>query len=319
MFLITGYGSIGSLVAEQLLENKILIVDKDEKAIHKALTRFKNSTNVECVVADISVKSDVSRLFLQYPIKRVVHTAAMKHVTFCENNPTLATLNNILGINNLLEASKRANVEKFVNVSTDKSAYPSNVMGATKFIAERAVLLYNKMKRSDPLEPDTYQSVRLGNVLFSNGSLLPTIATIVKNNLTLDLTDLRATRFFIRPDEVSEFIADVATKDYSGQVIIKKLKSATLEVMVNATLELIGKSDYDNIKVMGLRQGEKLHEHLYSGAEVTNIRDHGKYWSIDYNESFKPVKVVDSSQFCISQRELLSILRELYADHCASW
>lgn len=314
MFLVTGYGSIGSLVVDRLIgKGDILVIDKDEKAIHKALTKFKNDPNVICVVSDISVKDDISRIFLQYPIKKVIHTAAMKHVTFCESNPLLATVNNILGVSNLLDASMKAEVTQFVNVSTDKSAYPSNVMGATKFIAERTVLLYNSMSNG------LYQSVRLGNVLFSNGSLLPTIANIVNNNLTLDLTDLRATRFFIRPDEVSKFIVDIANTPHRGQVLIKKLKSATLEVMVNATLELIGKSDYKNIKIMGLRQGEKLHEHLYTGAEITHITNCGSYWSIDYNKSLEPCEVIDSSQFCISQAEFLTILRELHDHHSTSW
>lgn len=320
MFLITGYGSIGSLVTKLLVDQGfyVLIVDKDEKSIHNALIKFKNNPRVKSVVADISSQNDVSRIFLQYPIDHVIHTAAMKHVTFCEENPVLATTNNIMGINNLLNAAMTANVKKFVNVSTDKSAYPSNVMGATKFIAERTVLLYNSMSK-DPLAY-TYQSVRLGNVLFSNGSLLPTIADIVNNGLTLDLTDLRATRFFITPTEVSNFIIDTALGQYQGEVVIKKLKSATLETMVNATLKMIGKEEYNNIKIMGLRQGEKLHEHLYSGAETSNITDNGKYWSIDYFHSNKePLEVIDSSQFCVSEEEFLSILKDLNAKNSTSW
>lgn len=305
MYLVTGYGSIGSLVVEQLKECDILIVDKNEEAIHKALTNFKDLPNIKFIVADISVQSDVSRIFTQYPIDVVIHTAAMKHVTFCESNPTLATINNVIGINNLLEQSKRANVKKFINISTDKSAYPSNVMGATKFIAERNVLLYDSMGDA------SYQNIRLGNVLFSNGSLLPTISNIVKNNQTLDLTDLGATRFFIKPDETAKFIADVVLNDYPGQVVIKKLKSATLETMVNATLELIGEKDYDNIRVMGLRQGEKLHEYLYSSAETIHIEDYGDFWSVDYGRNLEPVEVIDSSQFCVSQSEFLSILKDI--------
>jgi FlaA1/EpsC-like NDP-sugar epimerase len=322
MFLVTGYGSIGSLVVDRLRKagRDVVIIDKDEKAIHKAMTKFKNDPNVHCVVSDIGIKDDVSRIFLQWagalkrkPIKNVIHTAAMKHVTFCEGNPLLATINNILGINNLLEACLEANITQFVNVSTDKSAYPSNVMGATKFIAERLVLLYDSMGHGK------YQSVRLGNVLFSNGSLFPTIAKIVRNRQTLDLTDLRATRFFIRPDEVSEFIVDVALKPYGGQVLIKKLKSATLEVMVKSALALIGEENYEDITINGLRQGEKLHEHLYTAPEITHITDHGEHWSIDYNKVLEPIKVIDSSEFCISQEEFQAILKDLHDNHSTSW
>jgi UDP-N-acetylglucosamine 4,6-dehydratase/5-epimerase len=310
MFLVTGYGSIGSLVVDGLIDNNdIVIIDKDEKAIHKALTKFKSRSNVKCIVSDILVKADIARIFLQYPIRQIVHTAAMKHVYFCEDNPLLATLNNVVGINNLLEESLRANVDKFINISTDKSAYPSNVMGATKFIAERNVLLYNSMGRG------SYQSIRLGNVLFSTGSLLPTIKDLVGNGLTLGLTNLEATRFFIRPDEIGKFIVDVANNPYQGQILIKKLQSATLKTMVNSMLELIGQSEYKNIKIKGLGQGEKLHEHLFTSAESTHMEDHGAYWSIDYNKTSKPCKVIDSSGFCVSQADFLNILKDLHVHH----
>lgn len=317
MFLVTGYGSIGSLVVQRLVNDgeSVLIVDKDEKAIHQALINFKNNLSVQSLVADISSKEDVTRIFLQYNIDKVIHTAAMKHVTFCEQNPILATTNNILGINNLLEAAHQANVKKFINVSTDKSAYPSNVMGATKFIAERTVTLYNEFCE----DSYRYQNVRLGNVLFSNGSLLPTIKDIVWNNKTLDLTDLSATRFFIRPDEISEFIVNIAQSHHNGEIIIKKLKSATLEVMVQATLTFLNRDNYKNVKVMGLRQGEKLHEHLYTSTENTHIVDHGDYWAICNQVSNEPLSIIDSSQFCISEEEFLEIIKDLHAKNLTPW
>jgi len=314
MFLITGYGSIGSLVIERLLNNKchdssihpydtILIIDKDEKVIHQCMTKYRNHSRIRCLVSDLTTKDDLTHVFRKGKIHTIIHTAAMKHVTFCEQSPLLATHNNIIGIDNLLSLAHLYSVKKFINISTDKSAYPSNVMGATKFIAERLVLSYNSSM--------TCQNIRLGNVLYSNGSLIPTIVKIVEKDLTLDLTDLEATRFFISPNDVSDFIVDVTLHNYNGQILIKKLKSATLKTMVNATLSLIGRRDYNNIKIMGLRQGEKLHEHLYSGTEANHITDHKDYWSIDYNLSSDSQPLIDSSQFCVNEEEFLNILKRI--------
>ena len=309
-FLLTGYGSIGSLVVANLLKQKpdckITIIDKDEKAIHSALIRYKNNKDIKPLVCDIAVKSDLQRLFAGHkPPTHIIHTAAMKHVTFCEDSPLLATVNNIIGINNLLEICYLNSVQKFVNVSTDKSSSPSNVMGATKFIAERSVIAYNKLSTLS-----YYQSVRLGNVLGSNGSLIPTIVSIVDKNQDLDLTDLEATRFFIGPNEVAEFIVDATLTHWDGDILIKKLKSATLEVMVKSVLSLIGKPDYE-FQIHGLRQGEKLHEYLFTDSECHNIKDRGDAWMINYKHSFDPVEVVDSSQCCVDQEEFMEILTKM--------
>lgn len=313
MYLVTGYGSIGSLVVKRILQKYpdalVTIIDKNEEAIHRARIEMsslmKYPGQIQATVADVANRWDLEKIFHNF-IKIVVHTAAMKHVTFCEDNPHLASINNIVGINNLLELSKLNQVDRFVNVSTDKCAYPANVMGATKFIAERSVISYDNLDG-----PGSYLNTRLGNVLCSTGSLIPTIRRIMKNKAKLQITDLAATRFFITKEEVADFIVEIATdQTYDGQVLIKKLRSATLETMINAVFRIVGDYSYN---VVGLRQGEKLHEHLFTETENTHMVDHGDHWSIDFNRPKQaPIKVIDSSDpgCLITEDELTEILKK---------
>jgi len=307
--LVTGYGSIGSIIVRKLLDDgkydKIIIMDNSESAIHRAITELDRS-EIIAIVADISNESDIRRVF-NYPIEAVINTAAMKHVTFCESNPLLATTNNIIGINNLLEYSTINKIKKFINISTDKCAYPSNVMGATKFIVERSIMVYDNYS-----EDTKYQSIRFGNVLFSNGSLIPTVKNIIDNNLELKITDLKATRFFITPKQVANLVTNILYNDYEGQVIIGKLESASLETFLNTILDYY-KIDYPsdfNFRAVGLRQGEKLHEHLFTHEEAEYMIDHGDYWSLDFNRENNDtnIKVTDSSQHEINDIKLLDIL-----------
>lgn len=306
MILLTGYGSIGSLIAKRILLKDpltpLLIIDRHEEAIHRAMMEL--SGNVIAVVADVSNQLDMERIF-NYDIRCVVNTAAMKHVTFCETNPTLAVINNVIGMNYLLEQSVRSRIKKFINISTDKAALPANVMGATKFIAERLIIAYSQLDPSIK-----FQSLRLGNVLCSASSLVPTIVSAVKKKLPLKITNLDATRFFITPEDAGDFISRALNGYYDGQILIKKLKAANLRTMVNAILEIVGDKDY-HYDVVGLRQGEKMHEHLYSETENTHMIDHGKYWAINFSESHPELPVIDSSQFCISYQEFLTILKDV--------
>lgn len=287
--LVTGYGSIGSIVTKRLLQkgHGVLVIDRSESAIYQARSDLKTYPEASYRVGDVTDPSTLNYIRQVRP-EHVIHTAAMKHVTFCEESPSLAAQNNIFGTQNLVDLAREMGVSSFVNVSTDKSAYPVNVMGATKFIAEKIVTNAG------------YNSVRLGNVLNSNGSFIPTIRKYVNRGLTLDITDLNATRFYITPIEAAEFIIQQLNLDVNrpakvGLIVVKKLASADVQTMLDATFDQLGKRC--EIKVSGLRPGEKLHEHLYSGAEAARMEEHTDEWWIYPNQVGHQIEVIDSSQF----------------------
>jgi len=287
--LVTGYGSIGSIVTKRLLQkdHNVLVIDKSESAIYQARSDLKAYPRASYRVGDVTDPSTLNYL-RQIEPEHIVHTAAMKHVTFCEESPGLAVQNNIIGTQNVVNLASEMGVSSFVNVSTDKSAYPVNVMGATKFIAEKIVTNAG------------YNSVRLGNVLNSNGSFIPTIRKYVEQGLTLDITDMSATRFYITPTDAAEFIIKQLNVDPHspvkvGLIVVKKLASADVETMLNCAFDQLGKSC--EIKVSGLRPGEKLHEHLYSGAEAARMEEHVDEWWIYPNQVGHKIEVIDSSQF----------------------
>lgn len=286
------------MIANELLklDEEILVVDKSEFAIYQLRTDIKKHKNLKALVLDLSNRDCISRLS-HYPIDRIFHTAAMKHVTFCEDCPALATKNNIFGTNNLINYAKSKDVEHFINVSTDKSAYPVNIMGATKFIAEKIVTNAG------------YKSVRLGNILNSNGSIIPTIRKFVEAKQTLDITDFNATRFYVTPHNTAKFIIDAAYGKYKGNILIDKIPAASLKTMLDVTFDMLGDScDY---KVVGLRPGEKLHEHLFSKEETAHMQDHGSYWGIDHSYVNKNnnIQVIDSSGFCVGYDKFYSDLQ----------
>lgn len=289
--LVTGYGSIGSIVTKRLLQkgHDVLVIDKSESAIYQARSDLKAYPKASYRVGDVTDPSTLSYIRRASP-EHVVHTAAMKHVTFCEESPGLAVQNNILGTQNLVNLAREIGVSSFVNVSTDKSAYPVNVMGATKFIAEKIVTNAG------------YNSVRLGNVLNSNGSFIPTIRKYVEKGLVLDITDLNATRFYITPTEAAEFIIQQLNLDVNrpakvGLIVVKKLASADVKTMLDCTFDQLGKKC--EIKISGLRPGEKLHEHLFSGAEAARMEEHTDEWWIYPNQVGHQIEVIDSSQFMV--------------------
>ena len=309
--LLTGYGSIGSIIAKHLvglgLVNKLIIADRDEKAVHQAKIDLDNFGNVVVVLADLTQHTDLCRLFAKNPTT-IIHTAAVKHVNFCEENPMMAIHNNVIATNKLIDFAQSAEVDRFVYINTDKSVMPTSVMGASKLIAEKQII----SRRDD--SNIKFNSIRLGNIINSNGSLLPTIANMVANNLPIKITNPEATRYFLSPKELYSFMALILNGIDDVVIIKKAMRSVKLGVMVSAMLEYLGASSHE-CKIVGLKPGEKLHEHLYTESEAMYVVDRGEYLTIDGQQNKVAAPLCSSESNCISCDEFVKMLKDVLSSN----
>ncbi len=272
--LITGAGgSIGSELSRQVSRfepSELYLLDRDESALHGLQLSMEGRALLDTdrlVVADIRDGERMREVFRRHQPQVVFHTAALKHLTLLENHPMEGVKTNTAGTRNLLEAAREAGVERFVNISTDKAANPSSVLGATKLAAER---LTAQMARETGRP---YLSVRFGNVLGSRGSVLPTFLKQLEDGRPLTVTDPEATRFFMTIPEAVRLVVQAGAIGEQGEVLIldmgQPVKIAELAQQL-ANLMRPGTP----IEFTGLRPGEKLHEILVATDEVGTAKVH---------------------------------------------
>lgn len=268
--LVTGgAGSIGSELCRQIASykpKKIIIYDWWENGLYEMGNEFKEffpKTLHVLAIGNIQDKSRIDSIFKKYKPSLVFHTAAYKHVPLMEHNVIEAVKNNILGTKLLVEAAKKANVEKFVLISTDKAVEPKNVMGTTKFIGESIVNSANANNGTK------FFCVRFGNVLDSEGSVLPLFKKqIEKGELTI--TDKKMTRYFMTIPEAVQLILKATVLGKGNEIFIldmgKPIKIVYLAKKFILLSGLIPEKDI-KIKFIGVRPGEKLNEELAEKGE----------------------------------------------------
>jgi FlaA1/EpsC-like NDP-sugar epimerase len=263
VFVTGGTGTIGSQVVHRLLEEcaKVVIYSRDQNKQFK-MNYDIASNRVTYINGDIQ---DLDLLVRSMQgCHYVVHCAASKHVPLCETNADSAIKNNIEGTRNVLKASVFNNIHKFLQLSTDKAVNPTSVMGATKFLAERLVLEFNKTLPC--------AIVRLGNVFASNGSVVPTFLDKIKHGLPIVVTNPNAVRYFISQKECGQFIVDRLCDMKGGEIYIKKMKVMTIQKLA----ECMTQPGY-TITYTKLSQGEKLKENLVTQDESSRSYDSGDY------------------------------------------
>jgi dTDP-glucose 4,6-dehydratase len=262
--LITGAGgTIGSALSRRLIKAGVLdtyLLDRDESALHALALKLSNnaaSHSEKCIISDIRDYVGISSIIQEIKPDYVFHAAALKHLVVLEKFPREGYLTNILGTLNLIKACSLAKVEKFVNVSTDKAANPTSILGATKRVGE--LLTHEESREST----GTWSSVRFGNVFVSRGSVIETFIHQIQNQLPITLTHEDVTRFFMSHDEAANLILASASYEESA-IYIQEMgeKVPILNVILNLARTL-GK--IPNIEIIGLQKGEKLHEELYDG------------------------------------------------------
>lgn len=285
--LITGAaGSIGSEIVRQVLgfnPKKVIILDQAETPLHHIgleVEGIKSNTIIRSVIVDIRNKTALEKVFKQYRPHMVYHAAAYKHVPLMEENPSQAILTNVDGTKNLADLSCEYQVNKFVMISTDKAVNPSNVMGASKRIAEKYVQsLYSKCKESNGLYNTKFITTRFGNVLGSNGSVVPLFTKQIAEGGPVTITHPDIIRYFMTIPEACQLVLEAGSMGNGGEIYIFDMgKPVKIIDLAKKMIKLAGFSpDRDiKIKVVGLRPGEKLYEELLNDTSKTLPTHHEK-------------------------------------------
>ena len=273
VILITGAaGSIGSGLVRQIAKYgpaKIILLDQAESPQYDLQNELRSdfpNLEFEVVIGDIRSYERMKNLLATFKPKFVFHAAAYKHVPLMESNPSEAVLTNVLGTRNLVDLSVEFGVYKFVMISTDKAVNPTNVMGASKRIAE----VYAQAKND--LGKTKFITTRFGNVLGSNGSVIPLFQRQIANGGPLTVTDERVTRFFITFPEACQLVLEAGVMGDGGEIFVFDMgESVKIIDLAKKMVKLSGLelgTDIE-IKITGLRPGEKLYEELLAKDENT--------------------------------------------------
>lgn len=271
--LITGAaGSIGSGIARQILNyqpSKIILLDQWESGLYDLqidLIAQEKDGNVEVVIGDVRDFIRMKRLFMALKPDIVFHAAAYKHVPLMENNPSEAVKTNVLGTKNIVDLADEFKVEKMVMISTDKAVNPTNVMGASKRIAE--IYAQNKNETSSTL----FVTTRFGNVLGSNGSVIPLFKRQIEQGGPVTVTDENVTRYFMTIPEACQLVLEAGAMGKGGEIFVFDMgKPVRIVDLAKKMIRLSGLElgkDIE-IKITGLRPGEKLYEELLADKENT--------------------------------------------------
>ena len=290
VILVTGAaGSIGSEIVRQLIAyfpSKLVLVDQAESALYDLEYELPGRvpTNVQLIVnvADVSDTRRVSKIFKNHEPDIVFHAAAYKHVPLMENNPYEAIKTNVIGTRILAELASEVGVEKFVMVSTDKAVNPTNVMGATKRLAEMYTQSMNQLEGVKT----KFIATRFGNVLGSNGSVIPLFKKQIERGGPVTVTHPEITRYFMTIPEACELVLEAATMGQGGEVFVFDMgESVKIIDLAKKMITLSGlRVDKDiEIRYTGLRPGEKLYEELLNNDENTLPTHHPKILIAEVN------------------------------------
>jgi len=285
--LITGAaGSIGSEIARQVLSfqpKKVIILDQAETPLHHIcleVDTIKQNTAIRTIIADVKDRTAMERVFKLYKPEMVYHAAAYKHVPLMEGNPSQAILTNVNGTKNLADLSCEYGVKKFVMISTDKAVNPSNVMGASKRIAEKYVQsLHLKCQKNNVLNATKFITTRFGNVLGSNGSVVPLFSKQITEGGPVTITHPDIIRYFMTIPEACQLVLEAGSMGNGGEIYIfdmgKPVKIIDLARKMIRLAGYIPERDI-KIKIVGMRPGEKLYEELLNNTSKTLPTYHEK-------------------------------------------
>lgn len=262
IFVTGGAGSIGSELSRQIAKyspKELINIDINENSIYFLELEMKRKyPNLELIseICNVREKEKLEILFKKYKPNIVFHAAAHKHVPLMEHNPEEAVKNNIFGTKNVAECADKYKVEKMVLISTDKAVNPTNIMGATKRACELVIQHMNKVSKNTK-----YMAVRFGNVLGSNGSVIPIFRKLLEEGKNLTLTHKEITRYFMTIPEAAQLVIEAGSLGNGGEIFILDMGKPVKIYDLAQTMIKLSNSDV-GIDVVGLRPGEKLFEEL---------------------------------------------------------
>lgn len=279
--LITGgTGSFGHAVLERFLETdvkEIRIFSRDEKKQDDMRHAFQNRSGafadkIRFYIGDVRDFQSVKNAM--HGVDYVFHAAALKQVPSCEFFPMEAVKTNVLGTENVLTAAVEENVECVVCLSTDKAAYPVNAMGMSKAMMEKVVIAKSRNAKNTRM-----CCTRYGNVLCSRGSVVPLWIEQIKKGLPITVTEPTMTRFLMTMDEAVELVLFAFRQGQNGDLFVQKAPACTIQTQAEAVCALFN-ADKENIKVIGIRHGEKLYETLLTNEECSRAVDMGEFYRV---------------------------------------
>nr|WP_169630272.1 nucleoside-diphosphate sugar epimerase/dehydratase [Flavobacterium humi] len=286
VILITGAaGSIGSEIVRQVIDfnpELLLVLDQAETPLHNLtleIQKLNSKTKIVSVIGDIRDKAGLEKIFQKYKPNLIYHAAAYKHVPLMEENPSQAIFVNVMGTKNLADLSLQYGVEKFVMVSTDKAVNPSNVMGASKRIAEKYVqsLYFSELKKNS--DTTKFITTRFGNVLGSNGSVVPLFSKQIAEGGPITITHQEIIRYFMTIPEACQLVLEAGAMGRGGEIYIFDMgKPVKIYDLATKMIRLAGYVPGKDIKIkiVGLRPGEKLYEELLNDTSKTLPTHHEK-------------------------------------------
>lgn len=322
--LITGgTGSLGKYLTKYILERwpnmkRLVIFSRDEQKQFQMEQEFPISKYpfIRYFIGDVRDFERLKRAFKG--IEYVIHAAAMKHVPIAEYNPMECVKTNIIGAENVINAALETEVQKVVALSTDKASAPINLYGATKLASDKLFIAANNIRGYNPI---TFAVVRYGNVMGSNGSVIPFFLKKRKNGF-LPITDPRMTRFNISLREGVEMVLHVLDTALGGELFVPKIPSYKITDVATA----IGPDCKQEI--IGIRPGEKIHEEMITASDSYTTYDLGKYYAIlpqvhrwnldDFIKKFNALKVADGFSYNSGKNDKwlgVEELRKLIKEH----
>jgi FlaA1/EpsC-like NDP-sugar epimerase len=325
--LVTGAaGSIGSEISRQLASYNLellILIDQAESPLYDLQQELilNGKSNFKAIVGDVRDLKRMEEVFARYKPEKVFHAAAYKHVPLMENNPYEAVRINVCGTKNIADLSLKHKVERFVMVSTDKAVNPTNVMGATKRVAEIYISCL-----SNAHSATKFTITRFGNVLGSNGSVIPLFKKQIENGGPLTVTHKDITRYFMTIPEACRLVLEAGTMGDGGEIYIFDMgKSVKIFEMAIRMISLSGlryPEDID-IKITGLRPGEKLYEELLADGENTTNTYHEKIMiakslEIDTSEVKKRIERLCIENNNLTNHTIVEMIKQIVPEYISN-
>lgn len=298
VLLITGgTGSFGNAVLNRFLTTdigEIRIFSRDEKKQddmrHEYQAKYPEyAEKIKFYIGDVRNIDSIRPAIVG--VDYIFHAAALKQVPSCEFFPMEAVRTNVIGTENVLTAAIDAGVKNVVCLSTDKAAYPVNAMGTSKAMMEKVIVAKS---RTVAPEKTKICCTRYGNVMCSRGSVIPLWIDQIRSGKPITITDLSMTRFIMSLDEAVDLVLFAFEHGTSGDILVQKAPACTIETQAKAVMELFDKENKTEIKVIGIRHGEKMYETLLTNEECANAIDMGNFYRVpcdkrglNYDKYFK--------------------------------
>lgn len=312
LMITGGTGSFGHAVLDRFLNTdikEIRIFSRDEKKQDDMRKEYDND-KIKFYIGDVRDKASIKNAI--YGVDYIFHAAALKQVPCCEFFPLEAVKTNIIGTDNVLTSAIEAGVSKVICLSTDKAAYPVNAMGSSKVMMEKVIVA--RSRNVDP-EKTTICATRYGNVMCSRGSVIPLFIEQIKEKKPLTITNPNMTRFIMSLDEAIDLVMFAFENAKSGDIMVQKAPACTIGVLAQAVKEIFH-AENENVKIIGIRHGEKMYETLLTNEECVHAIDMGDFYRVpcdkrdlNYNKYYYNSDDVYSglTEFNSNNTELLTV------------